>query len=54
MAKPDDRTLRVKRNNWIMLAILATFVVAVFSYSFLHIGREARPEGAGTATSARP
>ena len=54
VAKPDDRMRRVKRNNWIMLAILATFVVAVFSYSFLHIGREARPEGAGAVTSARP
>lgn len=54
MAKPSDRMRRVKRNNWIMLAILATFVVAVCSYIFLHIGREARPEGAGDVTSARP
>lgn len=50
VAKPDERMRRVKRNNWIMLAILATFVVAVFSYSFLHIGREARPEGTGAST----
>ena len=54
MAKFEDRMRRVRRNNWILLAILATFVVAVFSFSFFHIGREARPEGAGASTSARP
>ncbi|WP_311273500.1 MULTISPECIES: hypothetical protein [unclassified Rhizobium] len=54
MAKSDDRMRRVRRNNWIMVALLATFVVAVFSYSFLHIGREARSDAAGAATSVRP
>lgn len=54
MAQPDDRMRRIRRNNWILFAILATFVVSVFSYSFLHIGREARPDPPSSATLPRP
>ncbi|WP_156379081.1 hypothetical protein [Rhizobium sp. Root149] len=53
MAQPDQRMRRVRRNNWIVFAIFAAFVVAVFSYSFVHIGREARPDPAVSAP-ARP
>lgn len=53
MAQPDERLRRIRRNNWVVFAILTAFVVAVFCYSFLHIGREARPDPAASAP-ARP
>lgn len=51
MAQPDERIKKIRRNNWIVLAVLTIFVVAVFFLSFSHIGREARPEPNGTVTS---
>jgi len=54
MAQLDDRMRRIRRNNRILFTILATFVIAVFSYSFLHIGREARPDAAANVTQPRP
>lgn len=53
MVQPDERMRRIRRNNWIVFAILAAFVIAVFSYSFLHVGREAKPNPAASAP-ARP
>ncbi|WP_312412340.1 hypothetical protein [Shinella sp.] len=51
MKKPgDQRQHRIRRKNWIVLALLVTFVVAVFAYSFLHVGREARPDPAPATT----
>ncbi len=38
MAQLDERMRRIRRNNRILFAILTAFVLAVFSYSFLHIG----------------
>lgn len=54
MAQLDERMRRIRRNNRILFAILTAFVLAVFSYSFLHIGREARPDAATTSAPARP
>ena len=51
MAQPDERIKKIRRNNWIVLAVLTIFVVAVFLLSFSHIGREARPEPNVTVTS---
>ncbi|WP_162760252.1 hypothetical protein [Agrobacterium pusense] len=51
MAQPDDRIKKIRRNNWIVLAVLTIFVIAVFLLSFSHIGREARPERDETVTS---
>jgi flagellar basal body-associated protein FliL len=52
MKKLDNqRQRRIRRNNGIVLALLVIFVVAVFAYSFLHIGREARPDSARTTQS---
>jgi len=50
MAQPNDRSEKIRRKNWIVLAVLAIFVLAVFLLSFSHIGREARPEPTANAT----
>lgn len=34
MAQPDDRIKKIRRNNWIVLAVLTIFVIAVFLLSF--------------------
>ena len=55
MNAPDDqRTRRIKRNNRILSAVLAAFVLAIFANSFFHIDQEARPVAAPTMAHSRP
>ncbi|MDX3928001.1 MAG: hypothetical protein QHC90_19590 [Shinella sp.] len=55
MPQHDDyRTRRIRRNNWILLAVLVAFVLAIFANSFLHIGQEARPDSVPAGAQSRP
>lgn len=54
MSQSDDHFRRMRRRNRITLGILTSFVMAIFFYSIIHIGREARPAGADSMNSYRP
>ena len=45
---------RIRRNNNILLAALAIFVLAVFVYGIWHIDREATPRPASVAAPSQP
>ncbi|MCK8780833.1 hypothetical protein M0654_12645 [Rhizobium sp. NTR19] len=52
--RSDQRLAAIRRKNRILLLVLVAFVLAVFGYSFRHIGREAHPDPAPAAAAPRP
>lgn len=54
MYDQQQRQRRIRRNNWIVLAILVAFVLGVFANSFFHIGEEARPDPGTSSMQTRP